>query len=260
MVSVHTSRAFSAGNGKADFHSWLDSLAVDFRPQEQETILRACEFGQALYAGEPGAMDRALGTAAILVHQRMDYESITAAILQGVTARDPDWATKVTELFGTSIAGLVDGVARMDQIREYAAPGGGDKREQGAHIESLRKMLLAMVEDIRVVLIKLAERTQAMRELAHADDDRRRPVAHEVRDIFAPLANRLGVWQVKWELEDLSFRYLEPELYKKIAKLLDEKRSTSLTCASNCAGSWRRTVLSARCPAVPSTSTAFTRK
>jgi GTP pyrophosphokinase len=224
MVSVHTSHAFSAGNGKADFHSWLDSLAVDFRPQERETILCACDFAQALYAGKPGAMDHALGTAAILAHQRMDHESIAAAILQGVTGRDPDWAAKVTELFGASIAGLVDGVARMDQIREYAAPEGGDKREQGAHVESLRKMLLAMVEDIRVVLIKLAERTQEMRELAHADDDRRRPVAHEVRDIFAPLANRLGVWQVKWELEDLSFRYLEPELYKKIAKLLDEKR------------------------------------
>jgi GTP pyrophosphokinase len=81
-----------------------------------------------------------------------------------------------------------------------------------------------MVEDIRVVLIKLAERTQAMRELAHADEDIRRSVAKEVQDIYAPLANRLGVWQVKWELEDLSFRYLEPELYKKIARLLDEKR------------------------------------
>ncbi|MDP2879874.1 MAG: HD domain-containing protein, partial [Sulfuricella sp.] len=147
MVSVHTSHAFSAGNGQADFRSWLESLAVDFRPQEQETILRACELAQTLYAGEPGAMEHALGTAAILAHQRMDYESIAAAVLQGVTGRDPDWAVKVTELFGASIAGLVDGVARMDQIREYAAPGGGDKREQGAHIESLRKMLLAMVED-----------------------------------------------------------------------------------------------------------------
>ncbi len=224
MVSVPISPAFSAGKGQADFRSWLDSLAVDFRPQEQETILLACEFAQALYAGDQGAMDHALGTAAILARQRMDYESLAAAVLQGVTGLDPDWAAKVTGLFGASIAGLVDGVARMGQIREYAAPEGGDKREQGAHIESLRKMLLAMVEDIRVVLIKLAERTQAMRELSSADEDTRRRVAREVQDIFAPLANRLGVWQVKWELEDLSFRYLEPDLYKKIARLLDEKR------------------------------------
>jgi len=225
MVSVHTSHAFSAGDGQADFHSWLDSLDINFRPQEQETILRACEFAEAFYAGEQGAMDHALGTAAILAHQRMGYESIAAAVLQGVTGRDPDWAAKVTGLFGANIAGLVDGVARMGQISEYTAPEGGDKREQGAHIESLRKMLLAMVEDIRVVLIKLAERTQAMRELAHsADEETCRRVAREVQDIFAPLANRLGVWQVKWELEDQSFRYLEPDLYKKIARLLDEKR------------------------------------
>jgi GTP pyrophosphokinase len=224
MVSVHTPHAFSAGNGQADFRSWLDSLAVDFRPQERETILRACEFAQGLYVEDPGTMSHVLGTAAILAHQNLDQESIVAAILQGATGHDPDWAAKVTELFGASIAGLVEGVARMGQISEYTAPAGGDKREQGAHIESLRKMLLAMVEDIRVVLIKLAERTQAMRELARADDDTRCSVAREVQDIFAPLANRLGVWQVKWELEDLSFRYLEPDLYKKIARLLDEKR------------------------------------
>ncbi len=224
MVSVHTPHAFSAGSGQADFRSWLDSLAVDFRPQEQETILRACEFAQGLYAEDPDTMGHVLGTAAILAHQNLDQESIVAAILQGATGHDPDWAAKVSELFGASIAGLVEGVARMGQISEYTAPAGGDKREQGAHIESLRKMLLAMVEDIRVVLIKLAERTQAMRELARADEDTRCSVAREVQDIFAPLANRLGVWQVKWELEDLSFRYLEPELYKKIARLLDEKR------------------------------------
>jgi len=225
MVSVHTTPAFQPGTDRPDFHSWLASLAVDFRPQEQEAILRACEFAQTLYAGEPGAMDHALGTAAILAHQRLDYESIVAAILQGVTELEPDGLTQVEEIFGAGVARLVDGVARMGQIRAYATPEGGDKREQQAQIESLRKMLLAMVEDIRVVLIKLAERTQAMRELARSDDEEtRRRVAREVQDIFAPLANRLGVWQVKWELEDLSFRYLEPELYKKIARLLDEKR------------------------------------
>lgn len=224
MVSVHTSRTFSAGNGDADFRSWLESLAVDFRPQEQDTILRACEFAQGLYAEDPDALSHVLGTAAILAQQNLDQESLVAAILQGATEHGPDGFGKVAAIFGEGAARLVDGVARMGQISEYAVPEGGDKREQGAHLESLRKMLLAMVEDIRVVLIKLAERTQAMRELTRADDDTRRRVAREVQDIFAPLANRLGVWQVKWELEDLSFRYLEPELYKKIAKLLDEKR------------------------------------
>lgn len=224
MVSVNTSHVLPTG-GQPDFHSWLDSLSVDFRPQERALILRACEFAQPLYAAEPGAMGHALGTAAILAHQNLDHESIIAAILSGVTENNPDAAAKIMDAFGEGVARLVDGVSRMNQFREFAAPEGGGKREQGSHIESLRKMLLAMVEDIRVVLIKLAERTQAMRELAHSNDEEgRRSVAREVRDIFAPLANRLGVWQVKWELEDLSFRYLEPELYKKIAKLLDEKR------------------------------------
>ncbi|HUW49964.1 MAG TPA: bifunctional (p)ppGpp synthetase/guanosine-3',5'-bis(diphosphate) 3'-pyrophosphohydrolase [Sulfuricella sp.] len=225
MVSVNTSPALPTGSAQSDFRSWLDSLSVDFRPEEQVVILRACEFVQPHYADEPDVMRHVLGTAAILSHQNMDHESVVAAILDGVAERDPDWAAKVAEAFGEGVVHLVDGVSRMNQIREYAAPEGEGKRGQGAHIESLRKMLLAMVEDIRVVLIKLAERTQAMRELAHSDDEEtRRRVAREVQDIFAPLANRLGVWQVKWELEDLSFRYLEPEMYKKIAKLLDEKR------------------------------------
>lgn len=224
MVSVHTSHALPIGGDQPDFPSWLESLGTEFGPQERETLLRACELAHGLHAGQPAAMGHVLGTAAILAHQNLDQESIVAAILQGATDLDPEGLDKVAAIFGDGVARLVDGVARMGQISEYAVPAGGDKREQGAHIESLRKMLLAMVEDIRVVLIKLAERTQAMRELAHADDDTRLRVAREVQDIFAPLANRLGVWQVKWELEDLSFRYIEPDLYKKIARLLDEKR------------------------------------
>lgn len=224
MVSVHTSLALPIGGAQPDFRSWLDSLGIEFGPQERETLLHACEFAQRLHAEDPEAMSHVLGTAAILAHQNLDKESIIAAILQGAAEHGPDELAKVAAIFGDGIAQLVDGVARMGQISEYTAPAGGDKREQGAHIESLRKMLLAMVEDIRVVLIKLAERTQAMRELSRGDEGTRHHVAREVQDIFAPLANRLGVWQVKWELEDLSFRYLEPDLYKKIARLLDEKR------------------------------------
>ena len=96
--------------------------------------------------------------------------------------------------------------------------------ERAVQAENLRKMLLAMVEDIRVVLIKLAERTQALRHLIVHDPDRARQVAREVTDLYAPLANRLGVWQLKWELEDLSLRALEPAVYKQIARALDERR------------------------------------
>ncbi|BAN34940.1 (p)ppGpp synthetase I SpoT/RelA [Sulfuricella denitrificans skB26] len=224
MVSVHSSHTLPTGGDQPDFPSWLESLGIELSPQGRGTLLHACEFAQELNTEDPDAMRHVLGTAVILAHQNLDQESIVAAILQGAAEHDPEVLAKVAAIFGEGVARLVDGVARMGQISEYSAPAGGDKREQGAHIESLRKMLLAMVEDIRVVLIKLAERTQAMRELSHADEDTRHRVAHEVQDIFAPLANRLGVWQVKWELEDLSFRYLEPDLYKKIARLLDEKR------------------------------------
>jgi GTP pyrophosphokinase len=100
-----------------------------------------------------------------------------------------------------------------------------DEKGREPQAETLRKMLLAMVADIRVVLIRLASRTQTLRFLGKAPDDLRRPVARETLDIYAPLANRLGVWQLKWELEDLSFRFLEPELYKRIARELDERRT-----------------------------------
>ncbi len=94
-----------------------------------------------------------------------------------------------------------------------------------AQIEVLRKMLLAMVEDIRVVLLRLASRTQTLRFYAAHPDELRVQVARETLELYSPLANRLGVWELKWELEDLSFRFIHPETYKKLAKLLDEKRS-----------------------------------
>jgi hypothetical protein len=127
--------------------------------------------------------------------------------------------------FGADTAALVAGVARMEEIR--ALPSQGDADERAAQAERLRKMLLAMVEDIRVVLIKLAERTAALRYLMGGGVAMREPrerAAREVLDLFAPLANRLGVWQLKWELEDLSLRALEPETYKTIASMLDERR------------------------------------
>ena len=93
-----------------------------------------------------------------------------------------------------------------------------------AQVEVLRKMLLAMVEDIRVVLLRLASRTQTLRHYAAEPDDLRVQVARETLELYSPLANRLGVWELKWELEDLSFRFLHPETYKKIARQLDEKR------------------------------------
>jgi GTP pyrophosphokinase len=214
---------------------WLQAMEARFSGKDIDAIRRAADLAASSYADKTAStgasmLDHALGTAAILATQNMDVESIIAAVLQAVADGSPERAAQVEEDFGPGVAALVDGVVRMGLIGELGVPAGQGKssrdgrKDQQGQIESLRKMLLAMVEDIRVVLIKLAERTQAMRELPGADEETRRTIAREIQDIYAPLANRLGVWQVKWELEDLSFRFLEPELYKKIARLLDERR------------------------------------
>jgi GTP pyrophosphokinase len=171
--------------------------------------------------GEP-LVERAVGAATILAGLKLDAATVRAALLIGLPAAQAFDADDVTAHFGDDVATLVAGVARMDEIRML--PDAGNPDERAAQSERLRKMLLAMVEDIRVVLIKLAERTQALRFLVAGEASLRRNAAREVLDLFAPLANRLGIWQLKWELEDLSLRALEPDDYKAIAGMLDERR------------------------------------
>lgn len=210
-----------------DWRAWLDSAAEGRTPEEAALLRRACEFVLPYYAGQrvitgETVLQHALGAAGLLAGLRLDIETLVAAVLYAV----PEYAApangQLQETFGTGIARLVDGVARMSQIQHFSeAPAGAQGHP---HLEGLRKMLLAMVEDIRVVLVKLAERAQTMRHLDQVGEELRRRIAHETLELFAPLANRLGVWQIKWELEDLALRHLEPELYKEIARLLDERR------------------------------------
>jgi len=215
-----------------DIRSWPDTLATTFSPAEIGVIRRACELAETLYAGQvvptgTTLIQHALGAANILAGMHMDHETIVAAILHAAPEYLDGWAEKIEKDFGAKVKTLIEGISRMEQIQQISEMPSQDrnkKDEAAQQIESLRKMLLAMVQDIRVVLIKLAERTQALRCLSGASADQQKLIAQQTRSIFAPLANRLGVWQLKWELEDLSVRYLEPELYKKIAKLLDERR------------------------------------
>ena len=212
----------------------LDAVSKVFAPAEVDVIRNACELAEPLYAehieftGTP-LLQHALGAAAILVGMNMDHETIAATVLHAVPEYTDDWAEILEKKFGANVKMLVEGISRMEQIEQFSEMHRPDKSEKKKgddvqQVESLRKMLLAMVEDIRVVLIKLAERTQTLRCLSGASTDQQKLIAQQTRSIFAPLANRLGVWQLKWELEDLSVRYLEPELYKKVAKLLDERR------------------------------------
>ncbi len=206
---------------------WLDGLRADYGDEAVARISAAWQrlcaaAGETRGADGERLADRALGTATILAGLRLDPDSIAAALLAPLPALGAFDAEATAAAHGADVAALVAGVARMSDIR--ALPAGVDTAERAAQAENLRKMLLAMVEDIRVVLIKLAERTQALRFLMSGDEAARRQAAREVSDLFAPLANRLGVWQLKWELEDLALRALEPVVYKEIARALDERR------------------------------------
>lgn len=234
MISVHNpTSALLASNG-SDISSWIESSAKRFSPTEVELIRHACDLAVPLYSNHAeltGAplLQHALGAATILINMNMDVETIVATILHALPEYLGDWQSTLETRFGVNIAGLVEGISRMEKIQEFSEIEGlhDPDRKNNDHaqqIESLRKMLLAMVQDIRVVLIKLAERTQTMRRLSGANPDQQKQIAQETLGIFAPLANRLGVWQIKWELEDLSLRYLEPQLYKEVAKMLDERR------------------------------------
>ncbi len=211
--------------------TWLESLRGTYPDDDIADFRAAHAYARSLAVdvltgdGEPVAL-HAAGTAALVASLKLDAATVRAALLIGLQAAKKFDADELAQRFGSDVAALVAGVARMDEIR--AVPATGDAEERAAQAERLRKMLLAMVEDIRVVLIKLAERTQALRHLVARDAslaDARERAAREVQDLFAPLANRLGVWQLKWELEDLSLRALEPLAYKSIANMLDERRT-----------------------------------
>jgi GTP pyrophosphokinase len=228
MVSIHTKDSQNV----QDTVSWLAALPPAFAPAEIDVIRRACELTEALYAGKTELtgtplLQHALGTATILLGMNMDSETIAATILHAVPEYLDNWDEVIETDFGKNIKVLVEGISRLEQIQHLDTTRQHREQQKGEHalqIESLRKMLLAMVQDIRVVLIKLAERTHTLRCLSGASMEQQRLIAAQTHNLFAPLANRLGVWQIKWELEDLSVRYLEPELYKKIARLLDERR------------------------------------
>jgi GTP pyrophosphokinase len=164
--------------------------------------------------------------AEILADLQLDQDALVAAILYRAVRENKITLNEIQTGFGDTVSKLVKGVLRMAAI-SYQRNENEDRvlgNQAEVQAEKIRKMLVAMVDDVRVALIKLAERTCAIRSVKTAPPQRRRQVAREVADIYAPLAHRLGIGHIKWELEDLSFRYLEPDEYKQIAKLLDERR------------------------------------
>jgi len=207
--------------------AWLDGLSSVYGDADRERFAAAYRMASEAVGELRGGdgeklIERALGTGGILAAQRLDPDSITAGLLVSLPDASDYDRGRVAAAFGEDVATLVDGVTRMSSVHALAV--GADAQQRAVQAENLRKMLLAMVGDIRVVLIKLAERTQALRYLMGTAQGDPRASAREVMDVYAPLANRLGLWQLKWELEDLSLRALEPDDYKRIARLLDERR------------------------------------
>ncbi len=218
----------------------LDSLGRDLANADREVLARALDFAEPLYAqhalstGEP-VWPHALGLASSLAAIGMDAPSRAAGILFAA----PKYLGKIDDLrekFGAEIAGLAAGVEKLYQLRVSTRPAHTGAKpsdeEQEKQSEILRKMVLAMVADVRVVLVRLASRTQTLRYFAKSPTPEREGYAQESLDIYAPLANRLGMWQLKWEIEDLSLRFLDAEGYKRIAKMLDEKRAERETFIS----------------------------
>ena len=206
----------------------VNALVARHTPEHGATLNRAIEtachahHAQLRKSGEPYYL-HALAVAEILDELNLDYETLVAAMLHDVVEDTPTTLGELGDDFGPTIARMVDGVTKMQRIGEFHQQG-RHTQQPAEQAESLRKLLLAMAEDVRVVLIKLADRLHNMRTLRHLDSERQRRIAQETLDIYAPLANRLGIWQIKWELEDLSLRYLEPDDYQAIARQLAERR------------------------------------
>ncbi len=189
----------------------------DCRPYMQEVyeFAKAAHAGQTRDSGE-AYINHPLGVASILVDMGLDRTSIAAALLHDVVEDTPVKLEEIRERFGPEVAALVDGVTKLSRISFQS------KQEQ--QVENLRKMFLAMAKDIRVILIKLADRMHNMRTLKYLPVEKQKKIARETLEIYAPLTHRLGMYKFKWELEDLALRFLEPQKYYELVQKVAKKR------------------------------------
>jgi len=206
------------------FDDLIDRVHAYAPDADADLLRRAYEFsavehrGQVRRSGEPYLV-HPLGVADILVELRMDVVTIVAGLLHDVVEDTPTSIEKIRELFGEPVAHVVEGVTKLSSL-QFAST---EERQA----ESFRKMLMAMVDDIRVILVKLADRLHNMRTLHHLAAERRTRIAQETRDIYAPIANRLGMSKIKNELEELSFQYLEPVEYETLRQEVEAKREAT---------------------------------
>ncbi|ENW08263.1 RelA/SpoT family protein [Acinetobacter beijerinckii] len=213
--------------------SWLDRVrdildGAELKQLQQVAELTLAKELETTVNHRNNTFSTGIGMADILAHLHVDEDTLSAAVLYRSVREGLVTLEDIQQLFGEQVLSLVKGTLAMGKLSELIEK---NKRledhfnnNQREHLNGIYKMLISVTEDVRVVLIKLAERTYALRELATASKERQERVAREILTIYSPLAHRLGIAQLKWELEDLAFRYLAPERYKEIASLLNEKR------------------------------------
>src|SRR6186713_1945042 len=206
------------------FEDLLEKVRAANPDADTELLRRAYVFsayehkGQVRRSGEPYLV-HPLQVADLLADMRLDVVAIAAGLLHDIVEDTPNTIEKVRELFGEQVAHVVEGVTKLSSLQFSSS----EERQA----ESFRKMLLAMVDDIRVILVKLADRLHNMRTLHHLPEDRRLKIAQETLDIYAPIANRLGMSKVKNELEELCFRYLETKGYESLRGRVEARRRFS---------------------------------
>lgn len=226
MVKIKESPHLAA-DGTINLEAWLQHIGNKRKTHDLHLIRHACVLSQLTGEEHPtltgvSCLQQGLTMAEILLDLHLDNETIAAALVYNSVRYADLNLEDVTEHLGKQVSKLVNGTIQMDAIRTI--PELTSETEDHVQLENVRKMLLAMAEDMRVVVIKLAERTAIMRYLDIFDETTAHQYAKETMDIYAPLANRLGIGQLKWELEDRSLRYLEPKAYQEIATLLNERR------------------------------------
>ncbi|MDD7426676.1 MAG: RelA/SpoT family protein, partial [[Actinobacillus] rossii] len=201
----------------------LDKIIQAYLPQEQIQLIkrafviaRDAHEGQYRSSGEP-YITHPVAVAAIIAEMRLDHEAVMAALLHDVIEDTPYTEDQLAAEFGSRVAEIVEGVSKLDKLKF--------RTRQEAQAESFRKMILAMTKDIRVVLIKLADRTHNMRTLGSLRADKRRRIALETLEIYSPLAHRLGIEHIKNELEDLCFQAMHPQRYAVIHKVVQDART-----------------------------------
>ncbi|HVT62874.1 MAG TPA: HD domain-containing protein, partial [Legionellaceae bacterium] len=226
MVKVNDNLPFHS-DGYIDVEKWLQNIAKKGYSKDLDllrsasTLVQLASHDHAIETGE-SCLHQSLCMGEVLADLEVDPETLVAAVLY-VSVHYAELSLEdVTEQFGTTIANLVIGVEKMSSLSQMGSESAYPLSKH--QTDNMRKMLLAMVDDVRVVLIKLADRLCVLRSSAPISTPMRQKIANEAMTIYAPLAHRLGIGAIKWEMEDLAFRYLQPNEYKAIAQELKAKR------------------------------------